>query len=100
MEREITGEKIYSLLKRIYPICRSITGDGVRKTLEIVKTVDQRLNIHDFRIVPGTTHCNLIFDVAAPFELKLGDDELAGIIADKIHREDGYYFAVITVDRQ
>lgn len=70
------------------------------KTLEIVKSVDERLNIHDFRIVPGTTHCNLIFDVAAPFELKIGDDELASTIADKIHREDGYYFAVITVDRQ
>ena len=70
------------------------------KTVEAVKSVDERLNIHDFRIVPGPTHCNLIFDVAAPFELKISDEELANTIADKIHGEDGYYFAVITVDRQ
>ncbi len=75
--------------------------DSLReKTLGSVQSIDGRLNIHDFRIVPGKTHCNLIFDIAAPFELKMTDEELADKVADKIHREDGYYFAVITVDRQ
>ena len=31
------GEQIYDLIKRLFPICRSITGDGVRKTLEILR---------------------------------------------------------------
>lgn len=70
------------------------------KTLNLVQSVDGRLNIHDFRIVPGKTHCNLIFDIAAPFEMKMTDEELSRTVAEKIHREDGYYFAVITVDRQ
>lgn len=80
-------------------------GDGQvdalrQRTLESVREIDSRLNIHDFRIVPGKTHCNLIFDIAAPFELKMTDSELSEAAAEKIHREDGYYYAVITVDRQ
>ncbi len=70
------------------------------KTLATVKDIDDRLNIHDFRTVPGKTHCNLIFDIAAPFELKMSDSELADTVARRIHGENSYYFAVITVDRQ
>jgi aminopeptidase-like protein len=32
----VTGEEMHALVERLYPICRSITGDGVRRTLEIV----------------------------------------------------------------
>ena len=65
----------------------------------IVRGVDDRLRIHDFRIVPGDTHTNLIFDVAAPFELTLPDADLRSALADAIHEADGHLFAVITVDR-
>ena len=30
------GTKMYNLMERLFPICRSITGDGVRKTLNIL----------------------------------------------------------------
>src|SRR6187402_3079657 len=30
------GEAMYALVRELYPICRSITGDGVRQTLEIL----------------------------------------------------------------
>lgn len=62
-------------------------------------SVDERLRIHDFRIVPGDVHTNLIFDVAAPFELELTDSDLRTQIADAVHRIDDRLFAVITVDR-
>ena len=61
--------------------------------------VDDRLCLHDFRIVPGETHTNLIFDVAAPFELTVSDAELRSRIADAIHEQNSHLFAVITVDR-
>ena len=32
-----SGHQIYALAKELYPICRSLTGDGVRKSLQIVK---------------------------------------------------------------
>ncbi|MBP3665433.1 MAG: cation transporter [Clostridia bacterium] len=65
----------------------------------IVREVDDRLLIHDFRIVPGESHTNLIFDIAAPFELSLTDADLRSRVADTIHERDGHLFAVITVDR-
>jgi hypothetical protein len=40
-----------------------------KMTEEIVTNIDQRFTIHDFRIVKGDTHTNLIFDVVVPAEL-------------------------------
>ncbi len=69
-------------------------------TLNTVLSIDERLNIHDFRYVEGTTHSNLIFDVVAPFELKLSDNELKDKISSAISHVDPTYFVVITVDRE
>jgi cation diffusion facilitator family transporter len=69
------------------------------QTARAVAELDERLNIHDFRFVTGETHTNLIFDVAAPFELKMSDEELKMAIADRISRIDPSYFTVVTVDR-
>lgn len=44
---ETIGEKIYQLAKRLFPICRSITGDGVRKTLAIIKEYIPELIVHE-----------------------------------------------------
>ena len=65
----------------------------------LARRIDPRLTLHDFRIVPGDTHTNLIFDVAAPFDLTLTDAALRTSLADAIHESDGHLFAVITVDR-
>ncbi len=67
---------------------------------EAAVSVDARLRIHDFRIVPGETHTNLIFDVVAPFDLRVADDELRTHLSDLIHEKDEKLFAVITVDRE
>ena len=68
--------------------------------ISLVRTVDDRLLIHDFRIVPGDTHTNLIFDVVAPFDLRVSDDELRLMLSDLVHAHDEHLFAVITVDRE
>ena len=65
----------------------------------IALSVDERLRLHDFRIVPGDTHTNLIFDIAAPFELTMSDADLRSRVADAIHERNKHLFAVITVDR-
>ena len=67
--------------------------------LESVRQIDQRLKIHDFRIVPGHTHTNLIFDVQAPFELSMSDAELRRAPSEKIQAAEPQCFAVVTVDR-
>lgn len=67
---------------------------------ETVQKVDPRLDIHDFRLVEGKTHSNLIFDVSAPFELRISDEELKQKISLQISLLSPNYFTVITVDRQ
>ena len=67
---------------------------------EAVKKIDERLTIHDFRYVEGTTHSNLIFDVTVPFEIKENNERIKELVSDKISEIDPNYFAVITIDRE
>ncbi len=65
----------------------------------LVKEIDGRLDIHDFRFVRGVTHTNLIFDINVPFEVKMSDNDLKNEISRRINEYNGEYFAVMTVDR-
>lgn len=56
------GKYMYSLAEELFPICRSITGDGVRQTLEIIKREIPELNIYE---VPTGTQ---VFDWTVPKE--------------------------------
>ena len=54
---------------------------------------------HDFRIVHGPTHTNLIFDVVVPFDYPMSDGEVVDWLTERIGELDGNYFAVIEVDK-
>ena len=41
------GKEIYDFATKIYPICRSITGNGVRQTLKMIKEKIPKLQIHE-----------------------------------------------------
>lgn len=70
-------------------------------TKEIILGIDERLSMHDFRVVKGPSHVNLIFDIEAPFECKLTDGEIKDAVTKALAaRTDAKYFAVLTVDRQ
>ena len=66
---------------------------------ELVKGIDERLDIHDFRFVRGVTHTNLIFDISVPFEVKMSDNDLKKEIDRRISEYNPEYFTVTTVDR-
>jgi cation diffusion facilitator family transporter len=68
-------------------------------TEKCVERVDTALKIHDFRVVEGATHTNLIFDVAVPFEIKSSDDEIKTKITSEIQKNNATFFTVITIDR-
>ena len=63
-----------------------------------VRAIDPRLSIHDFRMVRGPGHTNLIFDLALPFELECKKDDLKALIDKKVQFEDQKYYTVITFD--
>ena len=65
-----------------------------------VSDIDCELKIHDFRLVKGNTHTNLIFDVVAPFECRLSDEEIKRRIQEDIGKTGENYFAVITIDKE
>lgn len=61
--------------------------------------IDTSLTMHDFRIVTGPTHTNLIFDVVTPYQFPMSDNELIAKITERIQRDNPNYFAVIEVDK-
>jgi aminopeptidase-like protein len=61
------GSEIYALAERLFPICRSLTGDGVRRTLDIMREYCESLNI--FEVPTGTA----VFDWTVPKEWVIND---------------------------
>lgn len=65
----------------------------------ILKVKDERLSIHDFRMVPGKEHTNLIFDVALPEELRGQEDTIKSALEKALNDlGEGIYNTVITFD--
>ncbi|MBQ7828991.1 MAG: cation transporter [Clostridia bacterium] len=64
-----------------------------------VRSVDERLTIHDFRFVRGKSHTNLLFDISAPFEVKLTDAEIKDFVQERIAEIKPDHFIVVNVDR-
>lgn len=77
--------------------------DSLRDTiLTAIQGIDTRLNLHDFRMVRGSGHTNLIFDIALPSDLA-GKETLIGKTIDEAlaERGDGMkYYTVITFDAE
>ena len=77
----------------------SLTASLREETAELVREIDPRITVHDFRVVPGVTHTNLIFDVAVPYELKMTVSEIRDAVSEKVREKHENYSAVVTVDR-
>ncbi len=57
------------------------------------------VTVHDFRLVKGPTHTNLIFDVVLPYRLKLSDETVKNELRSYASAMEGTVFAVVTVER-
>ena len=72
----------------------------LQKVSAVIASLDQNLTMHDFRLVRGITHTNVLFDVVVPFECKLTrDDIVCSLDAAFVGEETKYYF-VIDIDRK
>ncbi len=67
-------------------------------TAKAVREVNSEFSIHDFRVVEGTTHTNLIFDVVVTYDEKRSPSEITSLISEKLSKIDERFFCVITVD--
>lgn len=69
-----------------------------RMLLEVIAGIDDVLSVHDFRMVPGPSHTNLIFDVVIPCGLSKAPDEVRQEICQAVEEKMPGRFAVVTVD--
>ena len=67
-------------------------------TSSLVVEMCEEMSIHDFRVVDGPTHTNLIFDLIVPHKYHMNNDEVRSEIENKLSKIDERYFAVITVE--
>lgn len=70
-----------------------------RELTEKIKEIHEGITIHDFRMVPGTTHTNFIFDAVIPFEAKMSEQEAKARICELVSREFEDTMAVVKIDR-
>ena len=64
----------------------------------LVASIDPSLTIHDLRIVPGSTHTNVIFDCVVPRNFPMSDGQLKGRISHLVQQKHRDYFCVITIE--
>lgn len=100
IERDIYNE--YGMLTSIHMDPVVINDERINElrkmTQDAVERIDERLSIHDFRVVEGPSHTNLIFDTLLPSDMKCHDREICQKIEDEISKIDERFFCVITVD--
>jgi len=75
---EKVGQQMHDMVRLLFPICRSLTGAGVRQTLSLIKEKHPTLQIHD---VPSGT---LAFDWTVPNEWNIRDAWVKGPDGKKI----------------
>ena len=81
-----------------------VTDDGIteetrERVAALVHCIDDAINIHDFRMVAGPSHTNVIFDAVVPYGFRLTASEVEEKIKTAVRTLDGNYFAVVKVER-
>lgn len=101
IEHRLAGELGCSAVIHMDPVCvdDEQTNQIKKQVAEIIAGMEGDIKFHDFRIVVGPTHTNLIFDVVIPFDYVMSDEEAAAYIREQIRKLDENYFAVIEVDK-
>lgn len=103
IERTCLQEHNIHLVIHYDPI---VTGDArlesMRQTVQqLLREMDPRISIHDFRMVQGKEHTNLIFDMALPAEQMANQQQIQKALEDRLNALDECtYHTVITFDME
>ena len=101
IERDLQDELNCSAVIHMDPI--STDDQLITSTRELLKkriheAISPDISIHDFRMVPGPTHTNVIFDAVVPYEFPQSDEQVREEISKLVRALEGDYFAVVTID--
>ena len=101
MERTMLKEHGIHLVVHYDPVVADDpAADRMRNLVTAILHVrDPRLSIHDFRMVPGTGHTNLLFDLAVPADMIKEHDKIQQALESALNDlGEGTYYTVITFD--
>ena len=65
-----------------------------------IANLDENLSLHDFRLVSGQTHTNMLFDVVIPYGSKITLDDVKDALEKEFGNDPVKYFFVIDMDRK
>ena len=102
IEKDLAKHSGIALTVHIDPL---VLGDPRVDTLRemterAAADIDPNYRVHDFRVVGGQTHANLVFEVAIPYDSKLSPAEVRNRLAERIAQFGENLGAVVTVERQ
>ena len=69
------------------------------KVVQAIHKLDTELKIHDFRVVKGITHTNILFDCIVPFEKEHTEESLKEYLMKEIIPEKEIYYYIVQIDR-
>lgn len=102
IEHKLRRELSCQAVIHMDPVC--VHDEQTNRLREVVKKIvsemSPELSIHDFRIVVGPTHTNLVFDLVVPFRFYRSDSELQREIAEKVRAYDECLYTVIEIDKE
>lgn len=101
IERELSEKFSCDAVIHMDPIDTDdeLTNNMHTRISAMVKLLGHDVTIHDFRMVTGPTHTNLIFDVVLPRNSQLSEEDVKKSIMDAVASMDGNYYAVVKIDR-
>ncbi len=90
-ERDLEEELGCTATIHMDPVVNDAETQRLRSEIaEVVKTIDQRITIHDFRITDSDGDKKLVFDALVPFGMSKDDAELYTLIKDTVEKKTGY----------
>ncbi|MGN1329893.1 MAG: cation diffusion facilitator family transporter [Clostridia bacterium] len=101
IEKDFREEEDIELTIHMDPI---IVGDEYvdklqEKVIQAIRELDKELKVHDFRVVKGITHTNILFDCIVPYEKDYTEESLNEHLSKTIIPEKEIYYYVIHIDR-
>ena len=76
-----------------------VTAEAREAVAEMVRSIDERITIHDFRMVPGKTHTNYIFDAVLPMDMDISDEAAEKMIEKAVSEHFPRCYGVVNIDR-